>query len=62
MVTHGSTKEQHEMARMRSTELEKVDDYPFLIFLLEAENMMGVSEWGTKMAGRRLGERQETRL
>lgn len=50
------------MARMRSTELEKVDDYPFLIFLLEAENMMGVSEWGTKMAGRRLGERQETRL
>jgi homogentisate 1,2-dioxygenase len=59
MVTHGSTKEQHEHAMERSTAPEKIDDHPFMIFLLEAENMMGVSSWaGSKAAGKSWREKK----
>jgi hypothetical protein len=50
-----SAQARHEEARNRDTSKpQKVDDGPFFLCLVESENMMAVSEFGLKNAGKKI--------
>lgn len=50
MVPHGMDKETHEEARVQELKPEKVGTEGFMVFLLEAEAMMAVTDWAMEAA------------
>lgn len=53
MVAHGMDPQRHQEARDRDTSTpQMIDDGPFSIVLVESENMMAVSEYALKNAGK----------
>jgi homogentisate 1,2-dioxygenase len=51
MVPHGMDKRTHEDARTRELSPEKVGGEGFMVFMFEAEAMMGVTDWALGAAG-----------
>ncbi|KAH7418816.1 homogentisate 1,2-dioxygenase [Cadophora sp. MPI-SDFR-AT-0126] len=52
MVLHGMDRRTHEAARKQELRPEKVGGEGFMVFLLESERMMGVSDWALEAAAK----------